>query len=92
VADGDHRAAARLLGVGAANLVRLLDIDRITLGGRLVFAEPKTYRSEVAAQLVARLPEPDWQHVSVDLAPTGASAIARGALELVLRPFFGFRS
>jgi len=91
LATGDHHAAARLLGVGAANLVRLLDIDRIALGGRVVFAEPEIYRHEVAAQLVARLPDPDWQHVAVELAPTGASAIAVGALELVLGPLFGAR-
>ena len=89
LAAGDHDAAARLLGVGAANLVRLLDIDRIALGGRVVFAEPEIYRREVAAQLVARLPEPDWQRVAVELAPTGPSAIAVGALELVLGPLFG---
>ena len=92
VAGGDHREAARLLGVGAANLVRLLDIDRIALGGRVVFAEPEIYRGEVAAQLVARLPEPDWQRVAVELAPTGPSGIAVGALELVLGPLFGARA
>jgi len=91
LADGDHHTAARLLGAGAANLVRLLDIDRIALGGRVVFAEPEIYRSEVAAQLVSRLPEPEWQHVAVELAPAGASAIAVGALELVLGPLFGAR-
>ena len=92
LADGDHHAAARLLGVGTANLVRLLDIDRIALGGRVVFAEPEIYRREVAAQLVAHLPEPDWQHVAVELASTGPSSIAIGALELVLGPLFGAQS
>jgi predicted NBD/HSP70 family sugar kinase len=92
LADGDHREVARLLGVGAANLVRLLDIDRIALGGRVVFAEPETYLSEVTAQLTARLPEPDWQRVTVELSPSGASAIAAGALELALGPLFGTRS
>jgi predicted NBD/HSP70 family sugar kinase len=89
--DGDHRTAARLLGVGAANLVRLLDIDRIALGGRAVLAEPEIYRNEVAAQLVARLPEPDWQHVAVELAPANRPPIAVGALELVLGPLFGLQ-
>ena len=89
LADGDHHTAARLLGVGAANLVRLLDIERIALGGGVVFAKPELYQREVAAQLVARLPEPDWQHVAVELASTGPPSIAIGALELVLGPLFG---
>jgi predicted NBD/HSP70 family sugar kinase len=92
LADGDHRAAARLLGVGAANLVRLLDIDRIALGGRVVFAEPEIYRHGVATELVAHLPEPDWQPVAVELASAGPSSIAVGALELVLGPLFGTQS
>ncbi|HWG26272.1 ROK family protein [Actinospica sp.] len=91
LADGDHHTTARLLGTGAANLVRLLDIDRIALGGRVVSAEPEIYRNEVAAQLLARLPEPDWQHVAVELAPAGAASIAVGALELVLGPLFSTR-
>ncbi|MGO4430089.1 ROK family protein, partial [Streptomyces sp. MCAF7] len=43
VAAGDPARAARLLGVGAANLVRLLDIDRVLLGGRIVLAAPEPY-------------------------------------------------
>ncbi|MYS45628.1 ROK family protein, partial [Streptomyces sp. SID5998] len=34
VERGDVEEAARVLGVGAANLVGLLDIDRVLLGGR----------------------------------------------------------
>ncbi|MEK8171089.1 ROK family protein [Streptomyces sp. M19] len=44
VADGDPARAGRLLGVGAANLVRLLDIDRVLLGGRVLLADPEPYR------------------------------------------------
>jgi hypothetical protein len=51
VRRGDTREAARVLGVGAANLVSLLDIDRVLLGGRTVLAEPDTYVDGVAAQL-----------------------------------------
>ncbi|CAM5532204.1 N-acetylmannosamine kinase [Streptomyces hirsutus] len=36
VARGDTDEAARVLGTGAANLVGLLDIDRVLLGGRIV--------------------------------------------------------
>jgi predicted NBD/HSP70 family sugar kinase len=90
--DGDHHAAARLLGVGAANLVRLLDVDRILLGGNAVFTRPEVYRSEVTGRLTAQLPEPEWQHVTVELTPAGPSSVAAGAAELVLGQLFGSRS
>jgi predicted NBD/HSP70 family sugar kinase len=91
LADGDHAAAARLLGIGAANLVRLLDIGRIVLGGHAVLAEPEIYRDGVSAQLAASLPEPEWQHVEVGLAAPGLPAVAAGAVELVLGPLCGGR-
>lgn len=91
LADGDHRAAARLLGLGAANLVRLLDVDRVLLGGRAVFAEPQLYVDEVAGQITEHLPEPQWQRVAVAVTPAGPSAVAAGAAELLLGPLFGAR-
>jgi hypothetical protein len=42
-----------VLGVGAANLVRLLDVDRVLLGGRTVLADPDVFVDGVAAQLRA---------------------------------------
>ncbi|MEU1157734.1 ROK family transcriptional regulator [Streptomyces sp. NPDC005918] len=39
VARGDVEEAARVLGTAAGNLVALLDVDRVLLGGRTVFAE-----------------------------------------------------
>jgi predicted NBD/HSP70 family sugar kinase len=51
VRRGDTREAARVLGIGAANLVSLLDIDRVLLGGRTVLAAPDAYVDGVAAQL-----------------------------------------
>ncbi|NLU71225.1 ROK family transcriptional regulator [Streptomyces sp. HNM0575] len=53
VRRGDSAEAARVLGVGAANLVRLLDVDRVLLGGRTVLADPDVYLDGVAAQLRA---------------------------------------
>lgn len=89
---GDHAAAARLVGVGVANLVRLLDIDRVVLGGRAVLAAPDTYLDGVTAQLKARIPDPEWQPVPVTLAAAGHLAVAAGAAELVLGPLFGRRT
>ncbi|MCC3772042.1 ROK family protein, partial [Streptomyces sp. UNOC14_S4] len=81
VADGDTARAARLLGVGAANLVRLLDVDLILLGGRTVLADPAAYVTGVAGVLGTAPP--------VAVAPGGARTVVEGAAELVLAPVFG---
>ncbi|MFF4652713.1 ROK family transcriptional regulator [Streptomyces sp. NPDC001380] len=85
---GDTAGAARLLGVGAAGLVRLLDVDRVVLGGRAVLAAPDVFVRGVAAELAARVPDPAWQAVPVSVARAGERAVARGAAELVLAPLF----
>ncbi|OKI29298.1 ROK family protein [Streptomyces sp. CB03911] len=89
---GDHAAAARLLGVGVANLVRLLDIDRVVLGGRAVLSAPDVYLAGVTAEIEARIPDPDWQPVPVSVSTAGRLAVAAGAAELVLGPLFGRRT
>ncbi|MEU9853893.1 ROK family transcriptional regulator [Streptomyces sp. NPDC047974] len=83
VARGELAEAARILGAGAANLVRLLDIDRVLLGGRVVLGAPDVFEDGVAAVLAdRRLPTP----VEVTAVP---HAVARGAAQLVLAPVFG---
>ncbi len=47
VARGELPEAARILGAGAANLVRLLDIDQVLLGGRVVLAAPDVFAEGV---------------------------------------------
>jgi predicted NBD/HSP70 family sugar kinase len=79
VASGDTAGAARLLGVGAANLVALLDVDRIVLGGRTVLADPRVFLDGVGAALGP---------VPVGLAAAGAHAVAEGAALLALAPLF----
>ncbi|WP_433571439.1 ROK family protein [Streptomyces sp. CA-251247] len=79
VADGDLAAAARILGVGAANLVELLDIDRVLLGGRVVEAAAGTFVRGVGEQA----------SVPVELANGGPHTVAQGAAQLVLAPVFG---
>ncbi|MEU9300360.1 ROK family transcriptional regulator [Streptomyces sp. NPDC048269] len=81
---GDLAGAARILGEGAANVVALLDVDRVLLGGRVVDAAPEVFVDGVRAVLVARAlaSEPPV----VGLAEVG---VAEGAAELVLAPFFG---
>ncbi|MBF9070539.1 ROK family transcriptional regulator [Streptacidiphilus fuscans] len=81
--------AARLLGEGVANLVRLLDLDEVVLGGREVADAPETYLAAVREVLDARLPDPSWQRVSLTAAPAGRDAVALGAAGLVLARVFG---
>ncbi|NKQ28390.1 ROK family transcriptional regulator [Streptomyces galbus] len=88
---GDLPGAARVLGVGAANLAALLDIDRVLLGGRTVARAPEVFVRGVAAVLAARARRegvPDGA-VPVTLAPAGARGVAHGAAQLLLAPIFG---
>ncbi|MEZ0070052.1 putative NBD/HSP70 family sugar kinase [Streptacidiphilus sp. MAP12-20] len=84
-----REAAARVLGEGVANLVRLLDLDEVVLGGREVVAAPDVYLRTVRDVIADRLPDPEWQRVSVSVAPAGPDAVALGAAGLVLGRLFG---
>ncbi|MEU5089650.1 ROK family transcriptional regulator [Streptomyces sp. NPDC021356] len=91
VARGDVREAARVLGAGAANLVGLLDIDLVLLGGRTVAEQPEVFVTGVGALVAARagrggLPE---GAVPVRQSPAGARGVAEGAAQLLLAPLFG---
>lgn len=86
VARGDLAEAARVLGAGAANLVGLLDIDRVLLGGRAVAAASERFVTGVGAVLAERARGPV---VPVSLADGGAHPVAEGAAQLVLAPVFG---
>ncbi|MFF9264387.1 ROK family transcriptional regulator [Streptomyces longwoodensis] len=88
---GDLPGAARVLGVGAANLAALLDIDRVLLGGRTVAGAPEVFVRGVAAVLDdrARREGATDGTVPVTLAPAGARAVAEGAAQLLLAPLFG---
>ncbi|GAB1688750.1 ROK family protein [Krasilnikovia sp. M28-CT-15] len=85
---GDVAGAARLVGIAAANLVRLLDVEHVVLGGPVVLADAGRYPGEVAAAIGAHLPEPDRQRVGVTLTAAGADAVATGAAALMLAPLF----
>lgn len=72
-----------MLGEAAANLVALLDVDRVLLGGRVVAAAPGVFLERVRSAMALR----GWgAGVSVALAEVG---VAEGAAELVLGPVFG---
>lgn len=91
VARGAVQEAARVLGVGAANLVGLLDIDLVLLGGRTVAAHQEAFVRGVGAVLDERA---RWEGlndgaVPVRVAPGGARGVAEGAAQLLLAPLFG---
>ncbi|MET9511580.1 ROK family transcriptional regulator [Streptomyces flavidovirens] len=90
VARGDIAEAARLLGTGAANLVGLLDIDRVLLGGRVVAAQEDLFVRGVRAVL-AELARREGSGPAVPVAAAGGDgrAVADGAAQLVLAPVFG---
>jgi predicted NBD/HSP70 family sugar kinase len=87
VARGDEEEAARVLGAGAANLVGLLDIDVVLLGGRTVTAAPEVFVRGVRAVLDERTR--DVGAVPVRVADGGARGVAEGAAQLLLAPLFG---
>ncbi|CAL9539508.1 ROK family transcriptional regulator [Streptomyces sp. enrichment culture] len=89
VARGEVGEAARVLGAGAANLVGLLDIDRVLLGGRTVEADAEAFVRGVQAVLDARAERTGDTAVPVRLASGGAFGVAEGAAQLVLAPVFG---
>ncbi|MFD8227534.1 ROK family protein [Streptomyces massasporeus] len=89
VARGDLDEAARVLGAGAANLVGLLDIDVVLLGGRTVAAAQEAFVDGVGAVLEARSRRTGQDAVPVRVAPGGDGAVAVGAAQLVLGPVFG---
>ncbi|MFJ7180224.1 ROK family protein [Streptomyces massasporeus] len=89
VARGDLDEAARVLGAGAANLVGLLDIDVVLLGGRTVAAAPDPFTAGVGAVLEDRSRRTGQDAVPVRVAPGGDGAVAVGAAQLVLGPVFG---
>ncbi|MFE0804843.1 ROK family protein [Streptomyces sp. NPDC058812] len=91
VARGDLAEAARVLGAGAANLVGLLDIDLVLLGGRTVAAAPEAFVHGVGAVLDARARREGGHDgaVPVRIAPGGTRGVAGGAAQLLLAPLFG---
>ena len=89
VARGDVWEAARVLGAGAANLVALLDIDRVLLGGRVVDAAPEAFADGVG-EVLAALAHRTGAAAPVPVAVAGGAwAVAEGAAQLVLAPLFG---
>ena len=80
---------ARVLGEGAANLVGLLDIDLVLLGGRTVAAAEERFVEGVRAVLGERARRGGTVEVPVLSAPGSERVVVEGAAQLVLAPLFG---
>jgi predicted NBD/HSP70 family sugar kinase/biotin operon repressor len=80
---------ALCLGAGAANLVGLLDIDVVLLGGRTVAAAPDVFVRGVRAVLDERASGTGADAVPVRVASGGVRGVAEGAAQLLLAPLFG---
>jgi predicted NBD/HSP70 family sugar kinase len=80
--------AASLLGIGLADLVQILDLERIVLAGRAVRAAPRIYADAVAKQLADLLPLPHWQRTRLDISDLGEDIVAIGAAAEVLSAFY----
>jgi predicted NBD/HSP70 family sugar kinase len=80
--------AARLLGIGLADLVQILDLERIVLAGRAIRAAPRIYAETVAEQLADLLPLPHWQRIRLDVSDLGEDVVAIGAAAEVLSLFY----
>ncbi|MGW0129975.1 ROK family transcriptional regulator [Streptomyces sp. NPDC003299] len=93
VRRGAAAEAARVLGAGAANLVGLLDIDGVLLGGRVVTGAAETFVHGVAEVLRERAEREGTPGgaVPVRVAGGGEWGVAAGAGQLVLGPLFGRR-
>ncbi|MGW8360160.1 ROK family transcriptional regulator [Streptomyces wedmorensis] len=90
VTRGELPEAARILGAGAANLVRLLDIDQVLLGGRVVLAAPDVFADGVREVLTGLgLTAPVSVVTERDEGVGAPGAVAEGAVWLILGPIFG---
>lgn len=81
VARGDVAEAARVLGTAVGNLVALLDVDLVVLGGRTVAAAPETFVRGVAAVLDERARRAGEDAVPVRVASGGEGREGSGSGE-----------
>ena len=84
----DASTAAGLLGIGLADLVQVLDLERIVLTGRAVRAAPEAYQEAVRRKLAEQLPASRWQRVEVEVDELGEDIVSLGAAAEILADFF----
>ena len=86
---GEDELAARILAEVVVNLVRLVDVDRVVLGGRTVHEQHEASMDAIREALTAGLSDEPWVHVEVMLSTRGTDLIAVGAACEVLEHEYG---
>ena len=89
LAAGDEAAAARVLATVVLDLVRTVDVDRVILGGRTVYAQHETSMDAIRTALHEGFAAEPWVHVEVMLSTRGTDLIAVGAACQVLEHEYG---
>ena len=85
----DAERAAQVLATVVLNLVRLVDVDRVVLGGRSIYSHHATTMEAVRAALEEGLRAEARLHVEVLLSTRGIDLIAAGAACEVLEHEYG---
>jgi predicted NBD/HSP70 family sugar kinase len=86
---GETEYAARVLAEVVVNLVRLVDVDHVVLGGRTVHEQHAASMDAIREALTAGLSDDPWVHVEVMLSTRGTDLIAVGAACEVLEHEYG---
>ena len=81
--------AAQVLATIVVDIVRLVDVDRVVLGGRTVYAHHESSMNAIRAALAEGLHAEPWVHVEVMLSTRGTDLIAVGAACEVLEHEYG---
>lgn len=89
LAGAELSRAGRLLGTAVVDLVELLDIDQVILGGSAFRAAQKYFRPAIERALAEQLPRPDWLRVTVRVSDLDADLVSAGAAMLMLSAFYG---
>lgn len=92
LAAEDQEQAARVLATVVLDLVRLVDVDRVVLGGRSVYAHHQVTMEAVRRALDEGLRAEARVHVEVLLSTRGIDLIAAGAACQVLEHEYGLPS
>ncbi|MBN9392417.1 MAG: ROK family transcriptional regulator [Chloroflexi bacterium] len=85
------RYSARMLANGILNMVNLLDLKLVVLGGTHMSEAGPIYKDEVEQALNKRLLTRNFQKVNVELSVAGKDAGAVGAAALVMHEIFAPR-
>lgn len=86
---GDEEFAAQVLATVVLNLVRLVDVDRVVLGGRTLHNRHEISLKAIQKALSTALREEPWVDVDVSLSTRGTDLIAAGAASEVLEHEYG---